>query len=128
SDFTGTPRPLPHPGIVAMGTATSRDSCSSNASRFSSSFGLLFVDTVVHSKKDWRQWTPRSAARDGQGTKAGTVASPVQTILGDALAGLKQVETGSVQVCATSPPFYLLRCYGTKIHWPDGWSGELGHE
>jgi DNA modification methylase len=56
------------------------------------------------------------------------VASPVRTILGDALSGLKEVETGSVQVCATSPPFYLLRCYDTKTQWPDGWSGELGHE
>jgi hypothetical protein len=54
--------------------------------------------------------TTRSAARNGQVMKAGTVASPVRTILGDALTGLKQVERGSVQVCGTSPPFYLLRC------------------
>jgi DNA modification methylase len=52
----------------------------------------------------------------------------VRTLLTDALSGLKQVETASVQVCATSPPFYLLRSYGTKTRWPDGWEGELGHE
>ncbi len=28
----------------------------------------------------------------------------------------------------TSPPFYLLRRYGTSTLWPDGWEGELGHE
>lgn len=44
------------------------------------------------------------------------------------MSGLKQVETGVVQVAATSPPFYLLRSYGTKTEWPDGWKGELGHE
>jgi site-specific DNA-methyltransferase (cytosine-N4-specific) len=60
--------------------------------------------------------------------KAGTVASPVRTILGDALSGLKQVATASAQVCATSPPFYLLRCDDTQTAWPDGWTGELGHE
>jgi DNA modification methylase len=28
----------------------------------------------------------------------------------------------------TSPPFYLLRRYGTSTTWSDGWEGELGHE
>ena len=54
--------------------------------------------------------------------------SPVRMILADALSGLKKVDTGTVQVCATSPPFYLLRSYGTTSLWPDGWEGELGHE
>jgi site-specific DNA-methyltransferase (cytosine-N4-specific) len=53
---------------------------------------------------------------------------PVRILLTDALSGLKQIETGSVQVCATSPPFYLLRSYGTESKWPDGWTGQLGHE
>jgi site-specific DNA-methyltransferase (adenine-specific)/site-specific DNA-methyltransferase (cytosine-N4-specific) len=46
----------------------------------------------------------------------------------DALTGLGKVESDSIQVCLTSPPFYLLRRYGTKTTWPDGWRGELGHE
>lgn len=33
-----------------------------------------------------------------------------------------------MQACLTSPPFYLLRRYGTETTWPDGWQGELGHE
>jgi DNA modification methylase len=54
--------------------------------------------------------------------------SPVQMIMDDALGGLKSLEARTVQVCATSPPFYLLRSYGTTSRWPDGWEGELGHE
>ncbi len=46
----------------------------------------------------------------------------------DALTALPEVETASVQACITSPPFYLLRRYGTAVKWPDGWEGELGHE
>jgi site-specific DNA-methyltransferase (cytosine-N4-specific) len=46
----------------------------------------------------------------------------------DALSGLREIESSSVQVCATSPPFYLLRSYGTKAAWPDSWMGQLGHE
>src|SRR5918911_2509785 len=52
----------------------------------------------------------------------------IQVLTTDALAGLKSVPTNHVQVCATSPPFYLLRRYGTSAAWPDGWVGELGHE
>lgn len=44
------------------------------------------------------------------------------------LDGLRRIDAGSVQVAATSPPFYLLRRYGTVTTWPDGWKGELGHE
>ena len=33
-----------------------------------------------------------------------------------------------MQACVTSPPFYLMRRYGTTTRWPDGWEGELGHE
>jgi DNA modification methylase len=54
--------------------------------------------------------------------------SPVRMVMADALCGLKTLASRSVQVCATSPPFYLLRSYGTKSKWPDGWEGELGHE
>lgn len=46
----------------------------------------------------------------------------------DALTGLKSITSRSVQACLTSPPFYLLRRYGTTTTWPDGWKGELGHE
>jgi site-specific DNA-methyltransferase (cytosine-N4-specific) len=56
-------------------------------------------------------------------------SGPVRMLLTDSLSGLKKIESESVQVCATSPPFYLLRSYGTTaISWPDGWVGELGHE
>jgi len=56
------------------------------------------------------------------------VAGRVRVLGADALTGLRSVTGGSVQVCLTSPPFYLLRRYGTATTWPDGWEGELGHE
>lgn len=46
----------------------------------------------------------------------------------DAISGLRSLPEKSVQVVLTSPPFYLLRRYGTSTTWPDGWEGELGHE
>lgn len=46
----------------------------------------------------------------------------------DALSGVHSLPSNSVQVGLTSPPFYLLRRYGTSSVWPDGWEGELGHE
>lgn len=52
----------------------------------------------------------------------------VKVIRTNALDGIKQLPAGSVQACMTSPPYYLLRRYGTSTHWPDGWEGELGHE
>jgi site-specific DNA-methyltransferase (cytosine-N4-specific) len=52
----------------------------------------------------------------------------IQVFDTDALTGLGRLESASVQVCLTSPPFYLLRRYGTETAWPDGWVGELGHE
>lgn len=61
--------------------------------------------------------------------KQGTVTSkPVQTLFTDALSGLRAISDQAVQACLTSPPFYLLRNYGTSAKWPDGWEGELGHE
>lgn len=53
---------------------------------------------------------------------------PVTVLPTDALQGLRQLESASAQLCLTSPPFYLLRRYGTESTWPDGWKGELGHE
>jgi DNA modification methylase len=53
---------------------------------------------------------------------------PIRIVQADALAGLRTVTDSSVQACVTSPPFYLLRRYGTTTAWPDGWHGELGHE
>ncbi|MEO0248958.1 MAG: site-specific DNA-methyltransferase [candidate division WOR-3 bacterium] len=52
----------------------------------------------------------------------------VQILATDALTGLRTLPDKVVQVCLTSPPFYLLRRYGTSVTWPDGWEGELGHE
>jgi site-specific DNA-methyltransferase (cytosine-N4-specific) len=53
---------------------------------------------------------------------------PIRILESDALTGLRDLESGLVQVALTSPPFYLLRRYGTPTFWPDGWEGELGHE
>lgn len=52
----------------------------------------------------------------------------VRILTTDALTGLRSIPDESVQTCITSPPFYLLRRYGTSTSWPDGWEGELGHE
>lgn len=52
----------------------------------------------------------------------------LQVISADAITGLKSIPADTVQVALTSPPFYLLRRYGTSLTWPDGWTGELGHE
>jgi site-specific DNA-methyltransferase (cytosine-N4-specific) len=79
-------------------------------------------------KKPSHNGHAKSATGSERVTKGAAVTSPVRTILGDALSGLKEIDSGSVQVCATSPPFYLLRSYGMKTDWPDGWHGELGHE
>lgn len=46
----------------------------------------------------------------------------------DATSGLRTLADKTVQVALTSPPFYLLRRYGTSVTWADGWIGELGHE
>lgn len=60
------------------------------------------------------------------------VAMPIddslQILSTDALSGLRKLAGNSVQAGLTSPPFYLLRSYGTSTIWPDGWEGELGHE
>lgn len=52
----------------------------------------------------------------------------LQVIRQDALNGIGRIREKSVQACLTSPPYYLLRRYGTPTTWPDGWVGELGHE
>ncbi len=52
----------------------------------------------------------------------------LQILATDAISGLRSLPSNSVQVSLTSPPFYLLRRYGTSTTWPDGWEGELGHE
>ena len=52
----------------------------------------------------------------------------LRTLTTDALSGLQSLPSGTAQVGLTSPPFYLLRRYGTTARWPDGWEGELGHE
>ncbi len=56
------------------------------------------------------------------------IADAIQILAGDALTSLHKVSDKTVQACMTSPPFYLLRRYGTSTRWPDGWEGELGHE
>src|SRR5262245_55687723 len=52
----------------------------------------------------------------------------IQVSRDDAITALRALPDKTVQTCLTSPPFYLLRRYGTSITWPDGWEGELGHE
>src|SRR5262245_36409540 len=52
----------------------------------------------------------------------------IQVLTSDALSALQTIPDKSIQVALTSPPFYLLRRYGTSVRWPDGWEGELGHE
>lgn len=54
--------------------------------------------------------------------------NPLRILSTDALAGLSTLPDHHAQVALTSPPFYLLRRYGTPSRWPDGWEGELGHE
>ena len=63
-----------------------------------------------------------------EGLKEISTIYPIPVLHTDALTGLKSVASASAQVCLTSPPFYLLRRYGTATTWPDGWEGELGHE
>lgn len=70
----------------------------------------------------------RSARVKEEANGDGTSHNPIRILHADALQGLKSVATSSVQACLTSPPFYLLRRYGTTTKWPDGWEGELGHE
>jgi DNA modification methylase len=57
-----------------------------------------------------------------------TITDFLHIIESDALTGLQGLPDDLVQVALTSPPFYLLRRYGTTATWPDGWEGELGHE
>jgi len=71
--------------------------------------------------------TSRPAARSEPFHEA-PLAEPIRVLNTDALTGLQSLASASVQVCLTSPPFYLLRRYGTATTWPDGWVGELGHE
>lgn len=52
----------------------------------------------------------------------------LQVISADAITGLQRLPSSIAQAALTSPPFYLLRRYGTPATWPDGWEGELGHE
>jgi len=52
----------------------------------------------------------------------------LQTLNTDALSAVRSLPSNTIQVGLTSPPFYLLRRYGTSTTWPDGWEGELGHE
>lgn len=53
---------------------------------------------------------------------------PIEILETDALTGLRSLPDKTFQVALTSPPFYLLRRYGCATTWPDGWTGELGHE
>lgn len=57
-----------------------------------------------------------------------TTNESLTTLATDALSGMRGLPSKTVQVGLTSPPFYLLRRYGTTTTWPDGWEGELGHE
>ena len=48
----------------------------------------------------------------------------LQILNTDAISGLRTLADNTVQVALTSPPFYLLRRYGTSVTWADGWIGE----
>ncbi len=50
--------------------------------------------------------------------------------MGSTQEKLKEIETGSVDLVITSPPYYGLRDYGEDANdtWPDGWHGQLGLE
>ena len=48
-------------------------------------------------KKPSHNGHAKSATRSERVTKGAAVTSPVRTILGDALSGLKQIDSGSVQ-------------------------------
>ncbi len=71
-----------------------------------------------------RSRTARVCEENGDGKSD----NPIRILHTDALEGLRSVTTSSVQACITSPPFYLMRRYGTTMTWPDGWQDELGHE
>jgi len=73
--------------------------------------------------------TTRPQSSDAFATMSGTMSNDaIQVLTDDALTGLKTLPDRTIQTCLTSPPFYLLRRYGTTAMWPDGWEGELGHE
>ena len=60
---------------------------------------------------DWRK-----------GTRKNSMSSDdIQVLPTDALSGLQTLPSKTVRVALTSPPFYLLRRYGTAATWPDGW-------
>ena len=63
-----------------------------------------------------------------RGSDALSPGGRVTILTTDRLTGLRSLPNDALQACATSPPFYLLRRYGTVTSWPDGWEGELGHE
>src|SRR5713101_5192225 len=75
-------------------------------------------------RSDYRN-DPAPGTRDQDGMPT---SDAIESLTSDALSGLHGLADGTVQVCVTSPPFYLLRRYGTSTTWPDGWEGELGHE
>jgi site-specific DNA-methyltransferase (cytosine-N4-specific) len=70
----------------------------------------------------------RAEAEVGRSQRRMPTSDPIQVVETDVLSGLRTLPAKSVQVALTSPPFYLLRRYGTATEWPDGWVGELGHE
>ncbi len=48
---------------------------------------------------------------------------------GNAAEVLRSFPERSVHCAVTSPPYFRQRLYGTTpVTWPDGWTGELGHE
>src|SRR6266542_2051456 len=67
----------------------------------------------------------RGASPDGRsapwGSDAPSTGERVKILTDDALSGLRSLPGDVAQTCATSPPFYLLRRYGTSTSWPDGW-------
>lgn len=51
----------------------------------------------------------------------------IRILVGDCRQRLKEIESGTVQVCVTSPPYFGLRDYGTEpLAWED--QGNCAHE
>lgn len=56
-------------------------------------------------------------------------ADGIQLLQGEVREVLRTLEAGSVQVVATSPPYWGLRDYGLPAQkWANGWKGSLGLE
>src|ERR1700738_45706 len=61
----------------------------------------------------------RAGLRDNSRMNMPTDASPVQLLTGDWIEQLRTLQSESVHMVCTSPPYYGLRDYGTAV-WEGG--------